>query len=224
MKKKLVTLLLGFALIFSMGAFSSCDDESGLENFNPDSIEDMTKEDWEDLSAEANFENVTVAIWGAYVSGNENVAILGNGVDIGVLKVVGENVYVDYIYLNDEDEFLDSDAATLAKSLYIETALAMLENFEDFTYDKESKTFLSNKPISYDIDAGHGATATLTTTNVKVEVLPDGYLGKISCDMKQYMSSEYLLGEDFNVDVKVVFSFSDYGTTVLPSTDNTNNE
>ncbi len=236
--KKLFTLALAGTLCATAVSFSGCEllDESLSGNsvqINVDSLENMTKEEWQQLSAKTNFENVTLDIWGAYVSG-ESMDIkdcLGSGRDIGVFKIDGESGWgCEYIY-NSHEYFLDAEVLSAVKNLYIGTALAMLENFEDFTYKKEEQAFFSNKTISYDVNivSCDNVIATLTVQNVKVEVLPDGYLGRISCDMKQQVLQEKNqqsgVAEDawesdevgFDVDVKVVFAFSEYGTTVLPA-------
>ncbi len=229
----LVASTLAIAVMLT-GSFASCDENGNPlgdssvnsdSSGNVDSIADMTKEEWAGLSAKANFDNVTFELWAAYVagdgaSGSDIQGYLGEGQDLGVYQIDGNRGYARE-YDGDEHNtyFLESDVVASIKSLYIETALAMLNNFEDFTYSQESKAFLSNKTISYNV-AIAGITATLTVQNVKVEVLPDGYLGKISCDMKQQATKEEMANfeedEAFELDVKVVFAFSEYGTTVLP--------
>ncbi len=231
--KKLVTFALAAILSVTAVSLAACD-ENGLpiDSVDIDSLANMTKDEWKELSAETNFENVTLDIWGAYVSGSRNVQILGEGKDIGTFKIDGDSGYGYEYYEENREYTMTADILSAVKNLYMGTALTMLENFEDFTYNEESQAFLSNKTIVYDVNivSYDNLIATLTVQNVKVEVLPDGYLGKISCDMKQQVleeknpnADEYLQEEiGFEVDVKVVFSFREYGTTVLPTEANGN--
>lgn len=201
--KKLLTFALATTMCAATFSVAACD-EGDLPlsgSVDIDALASMTESDWKELSAEANFENVTVCIWGAYVAGDESVKGLGDGMDICVLQIDGNRGYGD-IMVDDRKSFLEESELIMVKSLYMETALAMLDNFSDFTYDKECKAFLCNKPIVYEVNvATSGKTVTMTTTNVRVEVLPDGYLGKISCDMKQKLNG----ADSFEVDVKVIF-------------------
>ena len=201
--KKLLSLMLvalmAFALCF---ALVSCDKDDDTDNTNGGSSSDViSEEQWEQAIAPESFDNVTFTMQGDFVSGYEYGEAF-----IYVYKLSG-NKAVE----TTEGFILDAEEVQALKSVYINTAVAILENFNDFEYDEANKVFKSKTDVTYSVNV-MGQDATIISKNVKVTFDEDKNIAEIETEMTQQFiesgkSKEYVLN--------VKFTYSDYGTTVV---------
>ena len=106
---------------------------------------------------------------------------------------------------------MDAEMLEAVKDIYISTTLAVVEDFDSFTYDAENDVFVSTADIVYSVTV-MGTSATITASNAKVKLDADKNIAEIACDMKQEYMDEGVKDE---LIMKVTFTFTDYGTTVV---------
>ena len=223
--KKLIALMLCLCMIFT---FASCEtitdllDEimPGEKDDTTDSTDDttggtddtegdiITKNEWDAAASEDKFNNVTFTMLVTFKGETETYPV--------ICKLDGNSASMqedDY-----EEEIVDAETAAAIRSVYMNTILAVLESYENFTYDLKAGAFVSSKDIVYNVTVIE-YDATITASNVKVKIDANKNIAEISCAMKQ----EYVDGSDTGVlELDVVFTFSNYGTTVVGSSNDDN--
>jgi hypothetical protein len=160
----------------------------------------ITEEKWNEAIAESNFDNVTFAFSGQFIEGPK-----GDQDEFGyVCKISGNSATMD-------NEVLDGEQVASLKSVYINTANAIVKDFDDFTYDEASETYKSKQDIVYTVTV-MGMDATITAQNVSVTLDETDKIASISCKMKQNFTERGSLKE-YVLDI--TFTYSNYGTTVI---------
>lgn len=203
--KKILALMLCLCMAF---AFASCDQLTeiidkfkGGEDVIPDDIvEGITKEEWNSAIAKEKFDNVTFKILVTDPEESTTVTIL--------CKLDGNKSYT-----NDDgyEDFGDAEVTAAMRNVYMNTVLAILNNFADFTYDAEKEIFASSKDIVYNVTVME-YDAKITVSNAKVKINTDKSIAEISCYMKQEYTEN---GKPCSLEFDAVFSFYDYGKTVV---------
>lgn len=199
--KKLFSLMLVALMAFApCFALVSCDKDEDTDNSNTGS-DVISKEQWEQAIAPESFDNVTFTMQGDFVSGYEYGEPFSYSYKLAGNKAVETT----------EGFVLDAVEVQALKSVYINTAAAVLENFDNFEYDEVNKVFKSKNDITYSVNV-MGQNATIIAKNVEVTFDTDKNIAEIETEMIQQFvesgkSNEYVLN--------VKFEYSDYGTTVV---------
>jgi hypothetical protein len=109
------------------------------------------------------------------------------------------------------DGELVSDPETIAsiKTMYTDTVLAMVENFEVFECIDPNKCYSSIENIVYSVTI-MGYEATITAESVVVELDGDMNISRITCVMIQEFDDNGI-PTAYTLDAE--FTFTDYGTT-----------
>ena len=208
--KKFLSLLLLAALLFSLIACNEDtytpddddDDDEEIADTNQSNQSDLFNDQkWNDLLNKENFQNVTVLCESSFLSGHEE----DEPVQTNLIKVDGERCS-----LNGE---ISDDPNTIVsvRSVFVDLALDLIGNFEAFTYDKETNTFIANRTLTGTATVS-GYTAAITCESVRVTLDENNALAKITCKMTQDIEA----GEQSAVFVlDVTFTYSNYGTTVV---------
>ncbi len=212
--KKLLALILALTL-FAL-TLTSCDDllkNLGIENTDDlDSVikdvADITEEEWNDLKNEDNFNNFRFTI---YVEGIRNIDIDYEGPTCD-LRIDGDTAYGLADGGDEEETYFPADLIPTLRSVYVNTALAMLDNYSDFEYDEATNTYKSKGTISYEVNI-QGQIARIAVDNVTVEFTDELLVSKIDCHMLQYIVFEG--EEEFHCELNVQFIYSEYGEVEL---------
>lgn len=161
----------------------------------------ITSDDWNSAIEQENFSNVTFSILVNMPYKDEPYPI--------ICKLDGNRVaYSEGDY---PEEVADEETAAGIRSIYINTVLSIVENVADFTFDATTGTFVSKGDIVYNVQV-FGYDAKITTSNTVVKIDTDKNIAEISCHMKQDYVED---GRDYTLEFDVVFSFYNYGTTVV---------
>ena len=105
-----------------------------------------------------------------------------------------------------DTEFFEGEEADAVRLTSIAPVLAILDHTEYFYADE--KGYLCDYPIRYECEIlGHEGPVSITATDIVVQAEGDTLLS-IYCNMHQ-------VGIEDELDVTVLFTFSDYGTTVV---------
>lgn len=158
----------------------------------------INKAEWDEMIVLSNFDNVTFTTYAKFKSG------YSEGPHFNVFELDGENGNADGVPM-------EAESIEAIRTMQLETVLAIVENYENFTYDNNKKTYISNADISYNVTV-LGYDATITVKNVYVEVDADKNLSKITCEMTQ----DFVEGgnpQKYVFDAE--FTFENYGTTVV---------
>lgn len=195
-------LFAATALCCAFG-MSACGGEN--EDASNVSLQDgeVTEKAWEDMIAEMQFENVTFSfVADPFIVGNYDG-------ESGMAKLDGDRC--SYVSAEGEEEIMDAEVAASVRNVYVNTSLAILNNFEDFAFNAEKGAYESVTTIGYEANV-QGVDATIIVSNVLVTINENDLLATIDCDMEQYFD-----GEDGPTTFifHVVFTFSNYGTTVI---------
>ena len=168
---------------------------------NSDAIElPITSSQWDEAIAIENFSNITFAIEVRYPD-KEPYPIL--------CKIDGDRAaYSEGSYA---EEIVDKETRDAIYTIYISTVLSIVESFDNFTYDAKSGLFTSDDDIVYNVTV-MDYDATITASNTKVKVDTDKNIAEISCGMKHEFIEN---GKPDSLEFDVVFSFYNYGTTVV---------
>ncbi|MBQ8885900.1 MAG: hypothetical protein IJY62_06005 [Clostridia bacterium] len=196
--KKIVSFLLTVCTTLSVGTMlTACE-----EPVDPELSSGVNEETWNTAVAPANFDNVTFSIEGAFLDG------LAEGNEGGefsyVCKVDGDSATMN-------GETLGSESVAGLKSVYINTAIEIIEDFAKFTYDEDSKTYKSNQDIIYTVTV-MGYEAEITAKDVVVTVDANTNIASIFCTMVQSFSQN---GVPTQYTLSITFTYSNYGTTVI---------
>ena len=216
--KKFLSMLLILCLLLSLGtSLVSCnqkdnasDGESSSEEKNnapeggPSNDENsdiLAKEDWEVMIQDANFENVTFGISAKFLEGLE----VENGSYNDAIKIAGDKVQAEGDVMTNPDEVRE------VKNFYISCVTGLAKNFENFEYDKESSLYVAKEAVSFPVSMA-GYTATITATDLKIELNTTNQIAKATFIMRQDIEG---YGATMTFIMDTVFTFSDYGTTVI---------
>lgn len=161
----------------------------------------ISEEKWNQVIQTANFDNITFGYKATFTSGYTDDV----GPHASVFKLDGDRMSMD-----GETE-TDPETITAAKTWYIESALAIVKNFDKFTYDKVSDSYKATENIVYTVTI-MGYEATITAANVSVELNADMNIAEIACTMTQAFTEN---GTPTTYVLDVEFTFADYGTTVV---------
>lgn len=198
--KKFVSILLAVCMCLSVGAMlTACDEE------HTHTYEGISEEEWNAAIQPSNFDNVTFAFSGSFLKAD----IDAESFDYNC-KIDGNNATMDDL-IRGEHMQLDAEAITALKDTYINTATAIVENFDNFTYDKDSKAYKSNQDIVYTVTIA-GLEATITAKAVSVTLDANLNIASIACTMIQDFV-ENATPKQYTLDI--TFTYSDYGTTVV---------
>ena len=166
-----------------------------------DIIGSLSKEEWNSALEEDKFDNVTFSIIITRSGETEPYPI--------ICKLDGEKAaYSEGSWGETE---VDAETRDAMKSIYMNTILAMLESFDTFTYDEAAKAYVSANDIVYTVNV-MGIDATITTSGTKVKFDTAKNIAEITCHMKQEYVED---GTPGVMEFDAVFSFYDYGTTVV---------
>ncbi len=169
-----------------------------------DAVAGVDKEQWNTAISPANFNNVTFDIKGTFVSGYDYAAKYGTNEFAYLCKVDGDKASMNGMEM-------PAESVDGLKSTYINTALAIVNNFEDFTYDAESQTYKATQDITYTITVMQ-YDATITAKNVIVTVDENTMIATIACTMVQDFEEN---GTPHQYVLDITFAYSDYGTTEI---------
>ena len=158
----------------------------------------VTEQVWNEAIEIDNFDNVTFTFEGEFIEGDSQQPFSM------VCLIDGDNAIAD-------GEVFDAEQVASLKSVYINTTLAIIENFSDFTYDAEKGTYNGKKDIVYEVDV-MGIPATITASDVVVTLDSENAIATVACIMTQDF---FAYGEEQTFVLDITFSFSNYGTTVL---------
>lgn len=213
--KKSIALLLTFTIIFTFAACAnkgetvSGNETSDTVNTTKDigKVDDATvsetlgvsKKEWNAAVEYQNFVNVTFSYKATFVSGYQDA-----GPHMGVLKITEDAVVMDGELITAEE------TVTAAKNMYIDTILAVINNFDNFEYDNAKKCYESKQNVTY-ITKILDYEATITAENVSVELDSENRIEKISCKMTQ----DFINGGPTTYVLDAEFTFTDYGTTTV---------
>lgn len=204
---KFLVLVLCLCTMLSLVA---CDPAGNPDEDKLAELGKVTEEEWNAAISEEKFDNVTFAFVASLTSPHAVV-------DNVVCKIDGDKGWYSE---TEEDwhheEYADEEILAALKSIYMNTTLAILENFNDFTYDSATGTYSAKKDIVYNVTVMEYA-ATITASNVKVKLDADKLVAEISCDMKQEYTSE---NENGTIILNIIFNFYDYGKTVVTLPEN----
>ena len=108
-------------------------------------------------------------------------------------------------------ETMDAEELAALRNIYVNTTLAVVNNFSSFTYDAVKGAFVSKEPIVYMVNVME-YVATITASNVEVKLDSNKNISEITCDMKHEYTEH---GREEELMMKATFTFTDYGTTVV---------
>lgn len=194
--KRILSLLL---VVVLMLVFAACGNKPAAEE--PKTDENTGNSIWGELAKEEHYDNVTVAINATFISGYE----YAEEETISVLKLDGDDVSVDGVYMDDRQD------AESTRAVFMSVPLAVFAENESFAADEATNTYLHRGEISYAIDF-MSYKADITVRNVVITLDGSNELSKITCEMDQEFTSE---GEQMKYVLNVEFTYSDFGSTVV---------
>ena len=198
--KKLLSLLLALCMVLSLGVvLASCGGDDDGSSKKDKNLSPISKEEWNEIIASDNFKNFTFKYTATFSDQHQY-----DEPATGVLALANGK-------LSYNGEIQSSQAAEAAQTWYIDSALAIVNNFDDFVYDEKNNCYTTDKTIRYNVNI-HDYNAKIEATNVVVEFDSDKNIAKISCDMLQKYEEN---GQPAELSLKVVFEFYNYGTTVV---------
>ncbi len=161
----------------------------------PDTTTASPEEIIEEIKNPENFENVTIVMAGT---------VNGDAFDY-TMKFADENCHMGENGVL--DEFYEGEEADMVRSIFIDTALALLNHADQFVSTENG--FRCDGEITYEIDVlGMKGRATIVATNNIVTLHTNGDMHTLSCHMVQTCEGETVI-------VDVTFTYTDYGTTVI---------
>ena len=193
-------------------------------------FEGISADEWAAMLSESSFNNYTLSMDGV-------MTVVINGVENStsrikeIVKIDGEEMFIE-MFASDIDSastasetmFLNGEMAEMQKTQYTQLYLAMLEKCDNFSYDKETKTYkIANtvtiekvlKAISESDDeiTTFDLPSVIEMKNAEVSISEDGKLLKLVCEYTQTMDMK---GATISTSGTTTWTFSDYGTTVIP--------
>ena len=167
---------------------------------------------WNNAIREERFSNVTLSYSATFIEGYDQ------GHHEGAYLLDGYEMIANGEYVN------DPAMVTTVRSFYLDTVMAMLLNFNQFTYDPEFNCFVSIEDITYTVDVEPYGTVNITVSDVYVTFDDTQSVHSITCNMIQSFVNE---GEPTEYVLETQFTYSAYGTTAIDpasaeTTDNDN--
>lgn len=207
--KKFLTLLLAICMcVFALSTFAACGGDGGNNdggNGDETPSTGVTEEVWNDAKAEANFDNVTFQLNASFVDPAEY------GDSVNFIKLAGDKVAMKEGVDGEYETTDDADIIASVKSVYVNTVLAIAEDFDKFAYDEANDCYKASADIVYTVDV-EGVNATITAKNAVVTLNASSKIAKIACNMTQAFT---VGGVEQTFVLDTEFIFSDYGTTVV---------
>ncbi len=209
---------LGFALAtvaFCGMAFVGCgengeESSSSLEDSSSVVVDEgMTETEWNAAISTETLTNYTLKQTAnlIYVIAEDEQPAMLQVIDlrftedkIALHMVQGEEI-VDYVFTGAE--------ATEQAALYNELYLALLAEYDSFTYDATKNEYTVAETVTVTVTAG-GTNATVTMAEGVVSFTEEGKLLKFTCKMTESIPTENIL-----VHGDMTWEFSDYGTTTI---------
>lgn len=175
-------------------------DEENDDGRDSQSKDTVTKDEWNNMIAESNFDNITFAYNATFISGYND-----EGPHTGLFKLDGNKLDMD------GEVTTDTETITSLRSWYIASALAIVNNFDKFEYDEANDCYKAKEKVVYNVTVME-YEATITAENVLVELDDNMNIAKITCKMTQAFKEDNV---DKTYVLNVDFTFSEYGTTVV---------
>ena len=213
-------LALALALVFALSlsfAFVGCDEPDNGGNPSQPSAEPLDAAEWAAATAIAAFENVTARYTietATYDS--EDIAKFTSDKVYRVCETVDkEGNRLDYMCL---EVLFEGAAADEQKASFLQLMLAILADQANYTFDEETGVYSSSSVIettlSFAQEEGE-AHADETVSNAEIK-FKDGKIEYFKCHIveKIYVNNQLVN----TLDGDSVWTFSDYGTTVITET------
>lgn len=190
----------------------TAEEAAAEENGGPSYVPDDDPEDgaditlvidenaWYNAISEDHFRNVTLSYDATFIVGYDQ------GHHAGAYLLDGYEMMAN-------GEYVDDPAMTDAvRSFYLDTVLAMMQNFDQFTYDPEFNCFVSIEDITYTVDVEPYGTVGISVNDVCITFDDTRSVYSITCNMTQSFVED---GQPNEYVLEVQFTYSDYGTTVI---------
>ena len=157
----------------------------------------VDQDTWEGLTIQTKFDNVTFLMEGEFSDGEQ----------IGYcFKLAG----ADCSQIIDDVEYKQEEGtAEQVREIFIRTAMAMLDNYQDFTFNSDTNAYVNNNNIVYAITV-FDYDATITVSNVSLILDQNNNIISLSCDMMQEFVA---YGTPMTYILDITFTFTNYGTT-----------
>ena len=200
--KKITSILLLLCLFVSLGTlFVACEEEKQDEENSTPVSQKLSEIEWNAMLEDANFVNVTFSF--------ESILWSNGKEDSYLIKFDGKKAVVGR-------EVVTNEEVTALRKTYIDTALAILADYDKFTYYERSGSYASTEKISYSVTV-EGGEAAITVDNVWVRLNAEKQLTGITCEMTQEFEKD---GVQTKLEFfEVEFNFYNYGVTVAEFVD-----
>ncbi len=167
---------------------------------------EVTKTEWNLSIAPALFNNVTFEYVALFTAGYSDV-----GPHTGYNKLAGDTMDSNGEVTN------RADMIAVVKAWYIDTVRTIVNNFDDFEYNSNTKQYVAKNDIvfvtSIEMPTVKGDT-TITAKQTTVEFNENANIAKVACNMTQeFLDAQTQTQMKYVLNVE--FIFSDYGTTVI---------
>ena len=239
MKKKFAKLLMAMlCLSLCLAMLASCDltdlnplkagqenaEKEGSEPENSETdVEAMAKAEWNEKVAEKNFENYTVSMEGRMTV--TQAGLYETTADMSqIIKVTSDKISITILsdVAGDSDEYTqvyEGEIAEVTKTQNAQLFLTIIRDYENFVYDKETKTYKIPEPVVFEevLKGIEGQELFDVPTRIEVReasvtFTKDGLLATLVSDYSQTME---LAGQTVTTSGKVTWTFSNFGTTVI---------
>ena len=202
--KKIISILLLLCLCLSFGTlFVACEEEKEARKYPiPVSKKRKLSEiEWNAMIEDVNFINVTFSF--------ESILRSNGKPDSCLIKFDGKKAVVGR-------EVVTNEEVTALRKTYIDTALAILADYDKFTYYERSGAYASTEEISYTVTV-EGVEAAITVEHVRVRLNEEKLPEEITCEMTQEFEKD---GVQKKLEFFYVqFNFYNYKTTVAEFVD-----
>ena len=210
--KKTVSFLLAICLSFaSCALLASCNDSNNSSSSTNSIDESITKEEWDNMLSENNFENYTLV---THATMQQSSSIPVTMHQKATLKFCDGKLHL-VVNVDGEETLnvvMEGEEAKEQKISYETIFLALLADFENFEYDADKNIYKNPNAVTTTIHVSY-ASAIVVMENGRVTLSEDGKLVKFECKYTQTTTSlEYtgtLVVED------AIFELFNYGTTVI---------
>ena len=191
--------------LMTLLALAACGNETGRETGSK-SEDENKKASFADLD---NFENVT---WSYEV-------VFDDQTDVNKMVLKFTEDTLASVEASGHEEICPEEYEDFYRESYIGVIAKMAEAFSNQNYSTNGNVLSYNDEFSCNVEFGIiadetriEASATIKMSNVVVKLNADGLIEEIECDVIQ----EYAMnGEEGTLAFHAVFTFEDYGTTVI---------
>ena len=192
------------------------------------SAEDATPDEqvWEAAIAEQKFENVTIAYTVnvislvSYEDGDPVTQDVEGVIQEHLIKVTEDCVYRFMSVLmpgsdkaSENEMNFEGEQAEIQRTLFFETFFALLSEKDNFVYDATEGVYIAPATVTVTIPQGESMSAEETMRNGKLKIDANGNIEYFSCTLTEKVFMDGSISADTTADV--VWTFSDYGTTVI---------